>query len=581
MIYWSCHIRKYKAHVSPIKGAGYLCLVNKQKLTFGVNCINMKKPLLLVIRDGWGIGNRDRGDAVNKAATPNMERFIAGNPHNTLVASGEMVGVRSGSQGSSEVGHLNMGAGRIVEQEVLRVDKIIRDGSFFSEPLLLAAAENCRKNKSAFHIMGLVQNQGVHATEEHLFALLDFAKRQGLCDVFIHFFSDGRDTPPRSALVFLDRLEKKISEFGVGIISSVIGRYYAMDRGNNWDRTKRAYDAMVCGNGAFHASSAREAIESAYKRVDACGVSENDEFIQPTLLMSDGRGLIKPGDSVINFNYRQDRAIQLARAFVEPNFADFERGEKLDICYVGLTRYYDEFAYAVIPPMNMSNILGGILSKNGLSQLRIAEYQKFKHVTSFFNSKTLKPFPLEDRVEVESISTPENKTPEMSAYEVTEIVLRAVEGSISEMRRFTEEKHGATFEGDTISEERGRDTYDVIILNYANCDMVGHTGDLNAAIKAVEVVDECVGRVVDAVLKRGGAAIITADHGNAEQMIDPTTGKAQTSHTVKDVELILATNDSASFKLKAAGKLSDIAPTMLELLGLPIPREMTASSLLV
>jgi len=541
----------------------------------------MKKPLLLVIRDGWGIGNGDDGDAVNKAATPNMERFIANNPHTTLVASGEMVGVRSGSQGSSEVGHLNMGAGRVVEQEVLRVDKIIKDGSFFSEPRLLAAAENCRKNKSAFHIMGLVQDQGVHATEEHLFALLDFAKRQGLCDVFIHFFSDGRDTPPRSALVFLDRLEGKIKEFGVGSISSVIGRYYAMDRGNNWDRTKRAYKAMVCGDEALQANSAREAIESAYKRADAGGECEDDEFIQPTMLMSGGSGLIKPGDSVINFNYRQDRAIQLAKAFVEPDFDGFERGDKLDICYVGLTRYYDEFTYEVIPPMNMSNILGEVLSKGGLSQLRIAEYQKFKHVTSFFNSKMLKPFPLEDRVEVESISIPENQKPEMSAYEVTEIVLQAIEGSISEMRHFAEEKKWAVFEGDTISEERGRDTYDVIILNYANCDMVGHTGDLEAAIKAVEVVDECVGSVVDAVLKRGGAAMITADHGNAEQMIDPTSGEAQTAHTIHDVEFVLVSNDSAAFKLKTFGKLSDIAPTMLELLGLSVPREMTASSLLV
>jgi len=539
----------------------------------------MKKPLLLVIRDGWGIGNGDSGDAVNKAATPNMERFIANNPQSTLVASGEKVGVRAGSQGSSEVGHLNMGAGRIVEQEVLRVDKIIRDGSFFNEPILLAAAENCRKNKSAFHIMGLVQDQGVHATEEHLFALLDFAKRQKLHDVFIHFFSDGRDTPPRSALVFLDRLEEKIKEFGVGSISSVIGRYYAMDRGNNWDRTKRAYDAMVCGKGALKADSAREAIESAYKRADNGGECEGDEFIQPTLV-NGSRGLIKKGDSVINFNYRQDRAIQLSRAFVEPDFADFERGEKLDTYYVGLTRYYDEFPFAVIPPMNMGNILGEVLSKNGFSQLRIAEYQKFKHVTSFFNSKKLKPFPLEDRVEVESISIPENQKPEMSAYEVTEIVLRAIEGSISDMRGFTDEKKWASFYGGSIADEYGKDTYDVIILNYANCDMVGHTGDLKAATKAVEVVDECVGRVVDAVLKRGGIALITADHGNAEQMINPATGGPQTAHTVKDVEFILVANDSRAFKLKTSGKLSDIAPTMLELLGLAIPQEMTASSLL-
>jgi len=541
----------------------------------------MGKPLVLLIRDGWGIGDKGKGDAVHAAKTPNVDKLLSTCPNGTLKASGEMVGVRSGSQGSSEVGHLNMGGGRIVEQEVLRIDKIIRDGSFFSSPLLLDAAKNCKERNSSFHIMGLVQDQGVHSTEEHLFALIDFAKRQGLKKVLIHFFSDGRDTAPRSALTYLARLEEKIKEFGTGQIASVTGRYYTMDRANNWDRTKIAYDAIVYGKG-LRAASATEAIERAYKRADQVLAEkknvliETDEFIRPTLIEKNGEiSLIKQGDSVIHFNYRQDRAIQLTKAFVEPSFEDFERKEMLDIKFVGLTRYYDEFECAVIPPMNMSNILGEVLSVNGLSQLRIAEYQKYKHVTSFFNSKKLKPFPLEDRVEVESITIPENQKPEMSAYEVTDVVITAIESGTKKMCELIEKKEKVSFQG--IFPKEG-DTYDVIIINYANCDMVGHTGFFEAAVKAVEVVDECVGRVVKSVLEKDGTVLITSDHGNAEQMLD-SEGKVQTAHTLKDVEFILVSNNKAGL-VKPRGKLSDIAPTILELLGVSIPAEMTASSLL-
>lgn len=556
--------------------------------------MKFKKPMVLLIRDGWGIGDGGPGDGTALAKTPNMDRIKAKYPRCTLEASGEGVGVRAGSQGSSEVGHLNMGAGRIVAQEVVRIDQTIRDGSFFSLPRLKAAADNCRKKGSKLHLMGLVQDQGVHATDEHLFALLEFAKKENLSNVCIHFFSDGRDTPPRSAQTYLDRLEAKMKEIGVGRVASVIGRYWAMDRAENWGRVEKAYRALTLGEG-LKAASAKEAIDAAYARADAQIAAgkekegtppESDEFIQPTLMVdASGRptGIIEAGDSVIHFNYRQDRAIQLANAFVLDSFTNFNRGAKLDIHFSGMTRYYDEFTFELIPPMNMANLLGEVLSVAKLWQLRIAEYQKYRHVTSFFNGKLIEAYPMEDRVQVESITIPENQKPEMSAYEVTELVLEAVTGGIGAIRAKAPTMKGVEGQFDTksaIDANRLKDTYDVIVLNYANGDMVGHTGDLAAATKAIEVVDECMGKVIDAVLAKDGVVIVTADHGNAEQMIDPKTGKPQTSHTLSDVDCVLVGNDTAGVKMVKRGVLADIAVTMLELLQMPIPKEMTAKSLL-
>jgi 2,3-bisphosphoglycerate-independent phosphoglycerate mutase len=543
----------------------------------------MKRPLVLLIRDGWGIGIDSPGNAVTRAKMQHLPKLLKEYPNTRLGASGRAVGLRDGIQGSSEVGHLNMGAGRVVEQEIVRVDSLIESGEFFHHPKLLGAIENCRKHGSSLHLMGLVQDQGVHATDEHLYALLDLAQRQKFSPVFIHFFADGRDTPPQSALTHLERLEKKIQEYGVGRIASVMGRYYAMDRGKNWERTKRAYDAIVSGKG-FRARSAKEAIEQAYRRTnpDTQG-QETDEFIQPTLILDEKSSpvTVKPGDSVIFFNFRQDRAIQLTMAFVEPEFSFFDRGPKLDVNYLGMTRYYDEFTHYVIPPMNMANLVGELLSRAGLWQLRISEYQKYRHVTSFFNGKRIEPYPREDRIQIPSISVPEDTKPEMSAHEVTALAVEAITGGIEAVRRKAKASDGVAVQFDgSLEASRGRDTYDVIIMNYANTDMVGHTGNLEAAVKAVEVVDRCIGAVTEATLKRDGTIMITADHGNVEQMIDPMTGTVQTAHTLNDVDFILAGADVKTARLRSYGILSDVGPTMLELLGIPIPKEMTAASLL-
>ncbi len=559
----------------------------------------MNRPLVLVIRDGWGIGKPDDpGNAVAAAHTPVIDKLLATCPHTILGCAGEDVGLTPGSQGSSEVGHLNMGAGRIVEQEVVRIDKRIRDGSFFTDPKLIGAIENCKRRGSKLHLMGLVQDQGVHAMDTHLYALLELAHRHNLKQTYVHFFSDGRDTPPRSALIYLERLESKMAELGVGKVASVMGRYYAMDRDRNWARTRLAYVALTEGEGLY-APSARAAIEGAYRRADEAireakasgreieGIIETDEFIRPTLVVDgDGKPIatIEDADSVIFFNYRQDRAVQLTMAFVEDefDFPDFHRPKKLDIYFLGMTRYYDTFTNYVIPPMDMSNILGGVLAANGLWQLRISETQKFRHVTSFFNSKREEPFAGEDRILVDSPKVPEEHKPEMSAYEVTQMVVDAITNGIAHVRDLAKQtEHVTLYLAPPLPSppERLSDTYDVIILNFVNGDMVGHTGVFEAAVKAIETVDECVGKVVDAVLERDGIVLVTSDHGNAEQMIDPKTGKPQTAHTTNDVEFIFVANRTEGVRLRKRGILSDIAPTMLELLKIPIPREMTAQSL--
>jgi 2,3-bisphosphoglycerate-independent phosphoglycerate mutase len=556
----------------------------------------MGKPLVLVIRDGWGIAPDGPGNAVSQAATPRMDKLLAEHPNCTLEASGTAVGVRAGSQGSSEVGHLNMGAGRIVKQEVVRVDELIESGELFKIPRLTEAVAHCKATGTKFHLMGLVQDQGVHAMQEHLFALLEYLADQGVEKVFVHFFSDGRDTPPRSALTYLAQLEEAIANCRTGQVASVTGRYYSMDRTGNWDRTEAAYHALTCGAGRT-ATSATEAIEAAYARADAelarreseggdDRLLETDEFITPTLIVNaDGKcdGLIEPGDVVFHTNYRQDRAIQLTDAFVIDDFDHFPRGARPDVTYIGMTRYYDEFTSELIPPMNMENLLGDLLGRNGLRQLRLAEFQKFKHVTSFFNGKMLAPFDLEDRIKVDSITIPEDQKPEMSAYEVTDLAECAISNGISAVRKMADDMDIAHLESPATVDpsEQIDDTYDVIIINFANGDMVGHTGVLSAAVKAIETVDECTGRVVDAALARGGTVLITADHGNSEQMADAQTGATMTAHTLNDVEFILVSADSGSVKLKERGKLSDIAPTMLHLLGVDIPAEMLADDLVM
>ena len=558
------------------------------------------RPLVLIIRDGWGIGRPDDpGNAVAAAHTPRTDGLLARYPHTRLGVAGEDVGLTPGSQGSSEVGHLNMGAGRVVEQEIVRINRRIRDGSFFTDPRLLGAIENCKRHNSGLHLMGLVQDQGVHATEEHLYALLELAQRQDAGRVYVHFFSDGRDTPPRSALIYLERLESKMRELGKGEVASVMGRYYAMDRDKNWDRTRMAYEALTQGKG-LRARTAKEAIEAAYRRADTAlrraeaegrepeGVVETDEFIRPTLISrADGSpvGLVKDHDSLILFNYRQDRAVQITKAFVEEDFdrPGFARGERLDVCYLGLTRYYDTFENYVVPPMDMSHILGEVLAARGLWQLRISETQKFRHVTSFFNSKREEPFAGEDRVLVASPKVPEETMPQMSAEPVTDMAVEAISAGIAAVREKAGKRAGVTlYEAPPLDSPPTRldDTYDVIILNFVNGDMVGHTGVFDAAVKAIETVDECVGRVVDAVLDRDGVALVTADHGNAEQMIDPETGTSQTAHTINDVDFIYVARRTDQVRLRERGVLSDIAPTMLQTLGIKPPPEMTARSLL-
>ncbi|OGW26159.1 MAG: phosphoglycerate mutase (2,3-diphosphoglycerate-independent) [Nitrospirae bacterium GWC2_42_7] len=552
----------------------------------------MKKPLVLIIRDGWGIGRKDDpGNAAAQANTPNLDRYLSVYPHSRLGASEEAVGLLPGSQGSSEVGHLNIGAGRIVEQEIVRINKMIKNGSFFNDPKLLDAIENCKKMNSDLHLIGLVQDQGVHAVEEHLYALLELAKQHKLTKVYVHFFADGRDTLPKSALTYLARLEDNIKKTGTGRIASVMGRYYAMDRDLNWNRTKKAYDALTAGKG-LTASSPIEAIEAAYNRarsaiqMEKSGIKhtepyETDEFIKPTLItdaLNKPIGIIKPGDSVIFFNYRQDRAIQLSRAFVENNFIGFDRGKPMKINFLGLTKYYDSFENYVVPPMNMSNILGEVLSKNNLYQLRISETQKFRHVTSFLNSKREEPFYGEDRILVDSPKVPEDTMPEMSAYDITRVLLNTINSGSKAAEEMAKAMKNVTMYR-SKNNLHSDDYYDVIICNYVNGDMVGHTGSLKAGIKAAEVVDECVGKIVDAVLEKDGIIMITADHGNLEQMIDPQSKGVQTAHTLNDVHFIYIAKNTKTVSLRKKGILSDIAPTMLEILGIAKPEEMTANSL--
>ena len=492
--------------------------------------------ILLAILDGWGYTEKREGNAIYHARTPHMDRYLKIYPHSFLKASGEAVGLPRGQMGNSEVGHLNIGAGRIVYQDSTRILKAIEDGSFFRNEVLKTAMKKARN--TTLHLMGLIGEGGVHAMDEHLYALLEMAKKEGVERVMIHCFLDGRDTPPKSAGTYIQHLEEKIEEIGVGKIASLIGRYYAMDRDKRWARTKKAYEMLVKGRRRI-VKSAMEGLAIAYKN------GETDEFVQP--LVVEGSERIKDGDVVIFFNFRPDRARQLTQAFIDREFRIFP-ALPMKLHFVTLTRYENNFHNPVaFEKENLVNTLGEVIARHHLKQLRITETEKYAHVTYFFNGGREEPFPGEDRCLIPSPKVPTyDMKPEMSAYEITEEVIRRIESG----------------------------KYDVIVLNYANADMVGHTGVWEAAVKAVEAVDECVGSVVEKVLEYGGIAIVTSDHGNAEEMTE--NGGIKTAHTENPVPFIVMGKEVSL----GNGILGDIAPTILELLHIEQPEEMTGKSLI-
>ena len=510
----------------------------------------IKKPVVLVIMDGLGLREEKEGNAVAAAKTPMLDKLMKECPFVKGEASGLAVGLPKGQMGNSEVGHLNMGAGRIVYQELTRISKSIEDGDFFNLPALKRSADNCIKHNSALHIMGLLSDGGVHSHIEHLFGLLEFAKRSGLKKVYVHAFMDGRDTPPDSGLSYIKALEAKMQELQVGEIATISGRYYAMDRDKNYDRTKKAFDAMTKGAGET-GSSAEEIMGRSY------AAKVTDEFIVPSVIIKDGSPVAKVSehDSIIFFNFRPDRARQISRAFCDDEFGYFERGRRLDICYTCFTDYDETIEHkdVVFVKEEIHNTFGEYIAAQGKTQLRIAETEKYAHVTFFFNGGREEPYEHEDRILVPSpkdVPTYDLK-PEMSAYEVCDKLCEAIKSN----------------------------KYDAIICNFANSDMVGHTGVMEAAVKAVETVDTCVGRVCDAVNAAGGVMFICADHGNSDIMVDLKTGRPHTAHTTSPVPFILFNADK-DLGLREGGVLSDIAPTLLELMGLDKPKEMTASSLL-
>ena len=507
-----------------------------------------KKPVMLMIIDGLGLAPESEGNAVAIAKKPNYDRLLKEYPNSELQASGMAVGLPEGQMGNSEVGHLNIGAGRIVYQELTRITKSIADGDFFTNEALLKAMKNAKENNTALHLMGLLSDGGVHSHIDHLRGLLEFAKKEGLQKVYVHAFMDGRDVPPSSGKEFIIKAEEMMKEVGVGEIATISGRYYAMDRDNRWERVELAYNALVLGEGET-ATSAIEAIDKSYND------NKTDEFVLPCVITKDGvpTGKIQNGDSVIFFNFRPDRAREMTRAINDKVFDGFKR-ETLSLTFVTMTQYDKtlEGVNVAFTPQTLTNTLGEYISSKGLNQLRIAETEKYAHVTFFFNGGVEKENEGEDRKVIPSpkVATYDLK-PEMSAYEVTEELLNKID----------------------------EDKYDMIILNYANPDMVGHTGIVDAAVKAVETVDECLGKVVDKILEKDGTLFITADHGNAETMIDFSTGNAFTAHTTDPVPFIWVANNINGRTLKA-GKLADIAPTMLGEMGLEVPAEMTGENLI-
>lgn len=501
----------------------------------------MKNTLVLTILDGFGIGPKE-GNAIKAAHTPNLDSLFKNNPTTKIGASGLSVGLPEGQMGNSEVGHTNIGAGRVVYQDLTRITKSIKNKSFFKNPEFIDAVENVKKEKSSLHIMGLLSDGGVHSTIDHLFPILELCKQHKVSNVFIHAILDGRDTSPTSGKKFIKECERNINKIGIGKIATVVGRYFAMDRDNRWDRTQKAYNAFVNRVGT-KSTSAYDAVVKSYES------NVTDEFIRP-IIIEDTPG-ISSKDSVIFFNFRPDRARQITRSFVDPEFDKFERKFITPLNFVCMTQYDATLPNVSIAfePESLKNTFGEYISKNGLTQLRIAETEKYAHVTFFFNAGLETPYTGEERILVHSpkVATYDLK-PEMSAYEVA----------------------------DKVQERIRSGELDVVILNFANCDMVGHTGDFDATVKAVEAVDDCIKKVYDAVLSVNGTMIITADHGNAEKMID-SDGSPFTAHTTNLVPLCLIGTD---YSLRENGSLCDIAPTMLEILGLPKPSEMTGESLL-
>lgn len=513
---------------------------------------NMTKPLTtMIIMDGYGCAKPDKFNAVTQAKRPNLEKIFSEYPSTTIKCFGESVGLPKGQMGNSEVGHLNLGAGRIIYQPLTRITKAIKDGEFFENPALAKAMDNAVENNSALHLLGLVSDGGVHSHNDHLLACVEMAKKFGIKDVYVHCFMDGRDVPPSSGLKFIEELEKDLAKIGLGKIATISGRFYAMDRDNIWERVALAYSAIADGEGV-RANSSVHAMQQSYDK------GETDEFVKPSVIVEGGkpRGMVADKDSIIFFNFRPDRARQLTSSFINSDFDGFLRKKGcMDLCFVTLTVYDAKFDVPVAYiPQSYDNTLGEYLAKQGFKQLRIAETQKYAHVTYFFNGGDETPNKNEDRILIDSpkIATFDMK-PEMSAYEVTEAVLEQIEA----------------------------ENYDIIIMNYANCDMVGHTGVLEAAITAVETVDTCVGKVVDAVRAKGGKLIITADHGNAEKMWDYKENGPYTAHTVDSpVPFIVIDDNNKDIELYDDGKLADVAPTLLTMMGLDIPKEMTGKSLI-
>jgi len=504
-----------------------------------------KETLVLMILDGYGLSDEKENNAIHLAETPHLDWLFEKFPFQPGAASGMDVGLPEGQMGNSEVGHTNIGAGRVVYQELTRITKSIEDGDFFQNEALLGAVENAKTNNSALHFMGLLSDGGVHSHNTHLYGLLELAKRNGITKVFVHAFLDGRDTPPTSAIGFVRELEVKMAEIGVGKIATISGRYYAMDRDNRWERVQLAYEALTEGKGEC-ASSAVECLEKSY----AAGV--NDEFVIPTVI--NANGTIKAKDSVIFFNFRPDRAREITRAFCDPSFDAFPRKEFLPLYYACFTEYDSNISgkHVAFVAQSMGNVLGQYLADKGMAQLRLAETEKYAHVTFFFNGGNEAPYNGEDRVLVPSpkVATYDLQ-PEMSAPEVTDKLIEAIQS----------------------------EKYDLIVVNYANCDMVGHTGDMQAAIKAVETIDTCVARAMTVMLETGTRMFLCADHGNADRMTDTETGGAFTAHTTNLVPFALF--NCPGYDLLPGGRLADIAPTMLDLLDLPKPPEMTGKSLLI
>jgi 2,3-bisphosphoglycerate-independent phosphoglycerate mutase len=501
--------------------------------------------VVLVICDGWGEASPSPGNAITLAATPTFDRWRRQYPRTTLEASGEAVGLPAGLMGNSEVGHLNLGAGRIVPQDLMRIDRALADGSFFRNPALLEAMEQARQPGAALHLLGLLSDGGVHSHERHLFGLLAMARRERVPRVVVHVFTDGRDTPPRSALRYVGTLEDILGKTG-GEIATVTGRYYAMDRDARWDRVAAAYAALVSGSGE-RAASAREAVENAYSR------GENDEFIQPTVLGRPERPprLISGGDAAVFFNFRADRARQLTRALTEPDFSEFDRGRRIALKLVCFTRYKKEFTLPVaFPPLVLEEILAAVWAERGVRNLRVAETEKYAHVTYFFNGGVERAFSGEERALVPSWrGATYDLHPEMSAEEIARKAVAAIQGK----------------------------TFDALVVNFANADMVGHTGKIPETVKAIETLDACFTGLEAACAQTGAVLLMTADHGNAEQMLDPSTGEPHTAHTTNPVPFILV-NGGAN-PLRSGGMLADVAPTILGLQELPVPREMTGRDL--